>query len=296
MQLQQLHAFLAVAEDLSFRRAATRMHLSQPALSAQIAALEGHLGVQLFRRDRAGTSLTQEGCDLVPLARAAVDAVAQVELAAGRRQGRRAVRCTVGVLADGLGELTWPVLRAFLDARPDVELRVVAVGFDDAVPRLSGGAIDALFATGPFGDEDGVATTVGTVVVSAVMPCRHPRADEARVEAQWLVDRITIAPPVAMGRTWAGFWSLQDLGAPPIHRLRVLPAGSDLDAMMRVVSLGVIGAWPDHLPTPPTTTVRRLDTHRVAPMQILLARPPRPEVRQLVEIALCLSSAWQRQS
>ena len=132
MQLQQLHAFLAVAEDLSFRRAATRMHLSQPALSAQIAALEGHLGVQLFRRDRAGTSLTQEGCDLVPLARAAVDAVAQVELAAGRRQGRRAVRCTVGFWLTDSANSRGRLLRAFLDARPDVELRVVAVGSDDA--------------------------------------------------------------------------------------------------------------------------------------------------------------------
>jgi DNA-binding transcriptional LysR family regulator len=293
VQLQGLHAFLAVAEDLSFRRAAARMHLSQPALSAQVATLESHLGVHLFSRDRTGTSLTPEGRELLPLARAAVDAAAEVELAARRGAGFGR-RFTVGVLVDGLGALTWPVLRAFIDARPDVDLRIVRVGFDDAVPSLSAGAVDALFATGPFGEEDGVAVTVGTVDVTAIMPRHHPRAEDPTAETQWLVNHVTVAPPPALGTTWSAFWSLQDLGAPPLDRLRVLPSGSSLDAMMRVVSRGVIGAFPDQLPAPPTTVVRELDVPRLAPRQILVARPLSPQVRLLLDVAAGVSRAWDK--
>jgi len=290
VQLQGLHAFLAVAEDLSFRRAGARMHLSQPALSAQIAALENHLGVRLFSRGRMGTSLTVEGRDLLPLARAAVDAAAEVELAAGRGPGLGR-KFTVGTLADGLGDLTWPVLRAFLDMRPDIDLHMVRVGFDEAVPSVAAGALDALFATGPFGEEEGVAVTVGAVGVTAIMPRHHPRADDLTAETQWVADHVTVGPPPTLGKRWAEFWSLQDLGAPRLDRLRVLPSGSSLDVMMRVVSRGVIGAWPDHLPAPPTTMVRELDIPRVAPRQILVARPPRPEVRALLKVASALSRA-----
>jgi DNA-binding transcriptional LysR family regulator len=293
VQLQGLHAFLAVAEDLSFRRAAARMHLSQPALSAQVSALESHLGVQLFSRDRAGTSLTPEGHDLLPLARAAVDAAAEVELAARRGAGSRRT-FTVGVLVNGLGALTWPVLRAFLDARPDVDLRIVPVGFDDAVPSVSACAVDALFATGPFGEEDGVAVTVDAVDVTAIMPRHHPRAEEPTAETQWVANHVTVAPPPTLGTTWAAFWSLQDLGAPPVDRLRVLPAGSSFDAMMKVVSLGAIGAFPGQLPAPPGTVVRELDVPRFAPRQILVARPPAPQVRSLLDVAACLSQAWDK--
>jgi DNA-binding transcriptional LysR family regulator len=81
MQLHHLHAFLALAQDLNFRRAAARLYISQPAQSAQVAELERLLCVQLFQRDRSGTRLTADGLALVPVARSAVAAMAEVELA-----------------------------------------------------------------------------------------------------------------------------------------------------------------------------------------------------------------------
>jgi LysR family hydrogen peroxide-inducible transcriptional activator len=70
--LRQLQYALAVAETRSFRRAAERCHVSQPALSAQLAQLESALGVALFERDRRRVLVTPAGATLLERARAAL--------------------------------------------------------------------------------------------------------------------------------------------------------------------------------------------------------------------------------
>lgn len=67
--LRQLEYFLALAERLSFRKAAESCFVSQPSLSAQIAQMEAALGVKLFERDRRGVQLTRAGDALIPAAR-----------------------------------------------------------------------------------------------------------------------------------------------------------------------------------------------------------------------------------
>jgi DNA-binding transcriptional LysR family regulator len=61
MEIKHLHSFRAVAEELSFINASRKLHISQPALSAQIQALETELGVQLFARNRRSVRLTKPG-------------------------------------------------------------------------------------------------------------------------------------------------------------------------------------------------------------------------------------------
>src|SRR6185369_5982027 len=67
--LRQLQYVVAVADELSFRRAALRCHVSQPALSAQLAQVEAGLGVRIFERDRRRVLVTAAGRDLVLRAR-----------------------------------------------------------------------------------------------------------------------------------------------------------------------------------------------------------------------------------
>src|SRR5260370_20848057 len=72
MELRQIRSFLSLAETLHFGRTAELIHLSQPALSLQIRALEEEVGARLFERNRRKTTLTAAGFAFLDAAAAAV--------------------------------------------------------------------------------------------------------------------------------------------------------------------------------------------------------------------------------
>lgn len=291
MQINQLHAFLAVATHLNFRRAAASLYLSQGALSAQIQALERELGVQLFDRDRSGTRLTRDGLDLVAVARSAVAAVAEVELAA-RRSPRFRRRFVVGAADFGARGLTWPLLCTFHDARPDLELTVLHVSFKDALGRLRTGVIDVLLAVGPFGATDGWATDIALLPVAAVLPAHHPFAGADVVATDWIADRLSIRPPIGLGTAWVDFWSMRRWGGPPLDRLDFVDPDlqvADLPGM--IAAEGRVSLWPSGVPTSPDVVLKPLTTPIDAPLQILARWDAHPDVREFVSIATRLATA-----
>src|SRR5687767_996440 len=98
MELRQLRYFVAVAEELSFSRAAKRIHISQPPLSRQVSGLERELGVRLLERNHHSVSLTAAGAVFLHHAR---DVLSGVENAAST--ARRAAQGEIGSLALGFG-------------------------------------------------------------------------------------------------------------------------------------------------------------------------------------------------
>ncbi len=98
MSLRQLQYAVAVGEEGGFRRAAERCHVSQPALSAQVAELEGALGVRLFERDRRRVLVTRAGEELLARARRVLAEAADLATAARRAADPLAGTVKVGVI------------------------------------------------------------------------------------------------------------------------------------------------------------------------------------------------------
>ena len=134
MELRHLRYFVAVAETLHFSRAAARLHLTQPALSRQIRALEDEIGAPLLARHGVATTLTPAGAALLPRAREVL-AAADHAIDAARHAGRRLRLGHYGTL---WLDFFAPALRAFCRRHPAVELLTeerTAAGLVDALRR-----------------------------------------------------------------------------------------------------------------------------------------------------------------
>jgi DNA-binding transcriptional LysR family regulator len=151
MDLRQLEAFVAAAEEGGITRAADRLHVVQSAVSASLRRLEAELGTPLFVRRARGVELTDAGRALLPHARAALGA------AEAGREAVDAVRGGLrGVVRLGIMQSQSPpgsrvsvpgVLRRFRDRHPGVELRVghLAGGSAEMAVQVAEGTLDLAF-------------------------------------------------------------------------------------------------------------------------------------------------------
>jgi DNA-binding transcriptional LysR family regulator len=147
MNLEQLRSFIEVAQVGNFTRAAEQLHLAQPSLSRQIAALELDLGAELFNRARGRSTLTPAGESLLPLARrmlADADSVRR-ELAelAGLQRGRVRLGATPTLCISLVAE----VLAAFHAAHPAIELHLSEHGSRRLLDELAAGELDLAVIT-----------------------------------------------------------------------------------------------------------------------------------------------------
>src|ERR671931_755032 len=142
MQVGQLRAFLAVAEQRHFTRAAKQLGLAQPSVSAHVRRLESDLATELFHRMKGNVTLTPAGEALLPYARrivADVDAAAEeLHAVGGLARGHLAVGATPSLSAT----LLPAVLSRFHSAYPGIDLVMREAGSVDLVAALEEGAVD----------------------------------------------------------------------------------------------------------------------------------------------------------
>jgi LysR family transcriptional regulator, cyn operon transcriptional activator len=181
VELRQLESFLAVAEVLHFRRAASRVHLSQPALSRQIQQLERELGTPLFERAPGRVALTDAGKVLHAHAQRALEelraARAAVAQTGGGPQGHLALACF-----DSASTYLVPDLLARMVAHyPRVSLSVATLGTRDAVRELRERGVDAAIVTLPIPARDLEIVPLYREELVVALPPGHPLAQRRRV-------------------------------------------------------------------------------------------------------------------
>lgn len=120
--LRHLEAFVAVAEELHFGRAAARLHLAQPALSQQILRFESMLGVDLLVRERRRTALSEVGRVFLVEARRTLDQARTAESVAERARRGELGRLRVGYHPTASSQPFLQALSAFERSTPDVQL------------------------------------------------------------------------------------------------------------------------------------------------------------------------------
>lgn len=146
LSTRQLDAFLALAEQRNFTRAAAQCHLSQPAFSALIRALEDDLGLRLFDRSTRHVDLTGEGQNFLESARRIrgeiTTALAAVRDAATLQRGRVAVALLPSLAAGWLPG----VLAAYRGSYPGIEIDIADVLSEPCIERVASGKADFALA------------------------------------------------------------------------------------------------------------------------------------------------------
>jgi DNA-binding transcriptional LysR family regulator len=182
VELRQIRSFLSLAETLHFGRTAELIHLSQPALSLQIRALEEELGVRLFERNRRKTTLTAAG---FAFRDNAARALSQLEQAV--RRARLAANGKLGLLRIGFistagSEIVPNIIRQFRELNPEVEFSLRAIPTADQVQMLETGSLDIGFLRLPIGGHSALeVVTVHREPFVLVVPACHELAKRKRV-------------------------------------------------------------------------------------------------------------------
>lgn len=135
-----IRTFVTTADKASMTAAANALHLTQGAVSQQVKRLEEVLGQSLFERDRRGLKLTRVGERLLDKARRLLQL--NDEILTEIRSGAVAGQVRIGVPYDLVGTLLAPVLKAYAEAYPQVEISLVCASSPELAAALAAGTID----------------------------------------------------------------------------------------------------------------------------------------------------------
>lgn len=182
--LRQLEYLVAVADRGTFGAAAEAVHVTQPAMSAQIAELEQRLGITLFERDRRGARVTPEGEAIVVAARRVLDETRQLLRIAGDHRGDLAGSLGLGVIPTMAPYLLPGVVREVRRRYPATELGLRELRTNELVAAIHDGTLDLglLAAPVPELDDRGIEVVeLARDPFVLALPDGHPVAGASRL-------------------------------------------------------------------------------------------------------------------
>jgi LysR family transcriptional regulator, low CO2-responsive transcriptional regulator len=184
--LRQLRVFQTVARHSSFSRAAEELHLTQPAVSAQVKELEGHAGLPLFERLGKRIYLTAAGAELLEHSRAIVQQFREAEEAMARLKGVAGGRLNVAVIS--AGDYFFPRLLAeFTRRHPGVTLNLTVHNRERLLRQLAENETDLAVMVRPPEGEDTVHEAFAPHAYVIVAAPDHPLAARPRIDVERLL-------------------------------------------------------------------------------------------------------------
>nr|WP_240980303.1 LysR substrate-binding domain-containing protein [Ramlibacter agri] len=238
--MRHLRYFVAVAEELSFTRAAQRLHIAQPPLSTQIRALEEELKAPLFERDKRRIHLTPAGQHLLDKARAILAAVDEARHETRHAASGEVGRIHLGYTASAMLSPVLPaVLRRFAAAHPSVRLMLQERTSLDQLDAVHARTLDIGVLRKPE------ATTPPGVVLEqwlesplvAAVPADSPLAAKRALRIADLRDHPLIAYPKDSGIGL--YWKVQALCTQAGFRPQVVQEARDTGTIVGLVAAGI---------------------------------------------------------
>ena len=239
MELRHLRYFVAVAEELSFTRAAKRLHIAQPPLSTQIRGLEDELGAELFVRDKRRVYLTQAGAQLLGRARALLADAEEAKVLTRSAAAGVIATLHLGYTASAIFTDRVPqVVRAFRAANPHVLLHLHEMSSLDQVHAIHERVLDVGLLRKPdvpVPEELVITPWLQTPLVAAV-PDEHALAQAESLNMADLAGEPLITYPRDSGVGL--FWRVIELCQNAGFRPQVIDHARDPSVMIGLVAAG----------------------------------------------------------
>jgi DNA-binding transcriptional LysR family regulator len=197
MDESQLKAFVAVNRTGSFTAAADSLHLTQPAITKRIAALESQLGATLFDRIGRNSKLTETGNKLLPLAEKMLLSFTNIRQSADNLKKQVGGGLSLGTSHHiGLHRLP-PILRQYTNQYSDVELSLHFVDSEDGVRGVESGELEMAIITLPIVTPDSIsAIKIWDDPLALVVGKMHPLANEDYIAVEELAHHEAILPGI----------------------------------------------------------------------------------------------------
>lgn len=236
MELRHLEYLVAVIEEASFTRAAERLHVAQPGVSAQIRQFERELGQSLLDRSTRTVRPTEAGCAVLPHARAALDAVASIRIAIDELAGLMRGHISVGTVAIGGSAGLPDRLADFHEQHPEVEITLIEDTSERLLAGIATGLLDLALVGLTADDPQGIGIDViaDRPLVGVVSP-DHPLAGRSTVELAELADNPLMTLPKGFGIRAALDAGFAKTGLRP----RIAFEASDPATLLRLASRGL---------------------------------------------------------
>ena len=285
MELHQLEYFIAVAEEASFTRAASRVHVAQPGVSAQVRRLESELGQPLLDRSGRSIRLTEVGTAVLPFARAALDAVANARLAVDELAGLVRGQVTVGMVSGCALPILAELLAGFHQAYPGVSIALTEENSDRLVELLNQGQLDLALIGAAGAATAGVETAViADEELVAMVDSGHPLAASRTIDVPALRDVPLVSLPRGTGVRMALDAACAEAGFTP----RIVLVASALSMVAQLAAQGL------GLAVVPVSTANAANAANAVTMNAVprMLRIANPQLRSRLELAWnCAPSA-----